>query len=317
MILLVTNQQDLTTDYIVRELKNRGVSYYRLNTETLPSSECTIGYESMADWKVGGLRGEDVTSAYLRRPLAPEIESGSLKQEYINFLQLEWLAFLKSIYGRLEGKWFSSPVNIALAEDKPMQLVIAKRIGFSIPLGIISNDVDDVISKTTNENLIIKPLRQALIEGDSERVVFTSRVPKVNTGQKKAISFSPSIFQQEIKKKYDVRVTVVGRKVFPVAIWSQGSEVTQVDWRKGGDLGLVHQHIKIPEDIENLCVRLVQIMNLRFGAIDLICDNHGKFWFLEINPNGQWAWIENQTGLPISSSIVDELIKISKFNDKS
>lgn len=65
------------------------------------------------------------------------------------------------------------------------------------------------------------------------------------------------------------------------------------------------------------CINLVKDLNLRFGAIDLVCDLDGDYWFLEINPNGQWAWIENQTKLPIASSIVDELLKISENNYKS
>ncbi|MGH3800408.1 MAG: hypothetical protein ACRDTD_09805 [Pseudonocardiaceae bacterium] len=28
---------------------------------------------------------------------------------------------------------------------------------------------------------------------------------------------------------------------------------------------------------------------------------------LECNPNGQWAWIEDETGLPISSALADAL----------
>ncbi|MNZ28723.1 hypothetical protein D3C78_459550 [compost metagenome] len=48
-------------------------------------------------------------------------------------------------------------------------------------------------------------------------------------------------------------------------------------------------------------------LNLRYGAIDFVCDPQGNLWFLEINPNGQWAWIENLTGYPIAEAIVDEL----------
>ncbi|HFS6859502.1 TPA: hypothetical protein ACH1JJ_003587, partial [Klebsiella pneumoniae] len=65
--------------------------------------------------------------------------------------------------------------------------------------------------------------------------------------------------------------------------------------------------------LSSKCIDLVESLNLRFGAIDFICDEDDVFWFLEINPNGQWAWIENQTGLPIASSIVDELMRIGRY----
>jgi hypothetical protein len=51
--------------------------------------------------------------------------------------------------------------------------------------------------------------------------------------------------------------------------------------------------------------------NLRFSAIDLVLDPSGDYWFLELNPNGQWAWIEARTGLPISEAITNELVRIS------
>lgn len=93
-----------------------------------------------------------------------------------------------------------------------------------------------------------------------------------------------------------------------MAIWSQESTQTTVDWRKGGRIDLRHQVIELPSSIATSCLALVAKLNLKFGAIDLICDQEDNYWFLEINPNGQWAWIENQTSLPIASAIVDELV---------
>jgi len=61
----------------------------------------------------------------------------------------------------------------------------------------------------------------------------------------------------------------------------------------------------------------VRLLGLRFAAIDLVLDQTGEYWFLEANPNGQWAWIESRTGLPISSAIVDELLAISAASGDS
>lgn len=317
MILLVTNKRDLTTDYIVRELKFRNVPYIRLNTETLNEFKCSIGYSSIDDWRIGDIKGNQITSAYFRRPSPTTVIHPTLSEAELEYLNMEWLSFLKSIYYRLDNKWLSSPTNIALAEDKPRQLVAANALGFQIPQGIITNDVFTVMERTTNESLIAKPLRQALLKGKNESVIFTSQIPSLTPEYEESIAFAPSIYQQEISKKYDVRVTVVGNKVFPVAIWSQTSEATKVDWRQGGRIALLHEHIDIPDELKMKCINLVKDLNLRFGAIDLVCDLDGDYWFLEINPNGQWAWIENQTKLPIASSIVDELLKISENNYES
>jgi glutathione synthase/RimK-type ligase-like ATP-grasp enzyme len=100
-----------------------------------------------------------------------------------------------------------------------------------------------------------------------------------------------------------------------VAILSQVADQTEVDWRKGGRIDLHHEAIDLPQNIIDSCIELMSKLNLRFGAIDLVCDLNGDYWFLEINPNGQWAWIENQTKLPIASAIVDELVSHGKKNE--
>ena len=128
-----------------------------------------------------------------------------------------------------------------------------------------------------------------------------------------SIQSAPIIFQRQIYKSVDVRVTVVGKNVFAAAIHSQAREETRVDWRNGSDILLRHTVITLPEAISQQCVALTEKFGLRFAAIDLIKDRDGEYWFLEINPNGQWAWIENLTGLPIAAAIVDELVAISKW----
>ncbi|MBY7813861.1 hypothetical protein KW448_19710 [Vibrio fluvialis] len=312
MILLVTNQRDLTTDYIVRELKSRELPYFRLNTENIPQYNCKIGYQHKDDWSIDKLTGSSITAAYFRRPGLPEPKTTSRGIDVKEYMQTEWQSLLKSIYARLDEKWLSSPIDISLAEDKPKQLLLANQLGFNVPDNIITNDIKPALELSQTHSLIVKPLRQALLQDEQEKVIFTNRAEGLSEEHTQSVGFSPIIFQQEIKKKYDVRVTVVGNKVFSTAIWSQSHTETSVDWRIGGHCDLKHELIILPESINNQCLQLTKLLNLKFSAIDLICDKNNKYWFLEINPNGQWAWIENQTQAPISRSIVDELVTISR-----
>ena len=113
----------------------------------------------------------------------------------------------------------------------------------------------------------------------------------------------PILLQEEIKKDGDIRVTVVGNKVFSAFLNHEGYEV---DWRKTNNNSKWIKY-KLPKDIEKNCIRLCKELKLEFGAIDLIKSIEGNYIFLELNPNGQWVWIEEKTGLPISNGIVNHL----------
>lgn len=311
MLLLVTNRRDITMDYVVAELRRRGQPFSRLNTELLPEALCSMADSPRDAWSISldgvVVRGSQITGAYFRRPGAPIVPDTVADPGERAYAEAEWSSFLKSLYSRLEGRWLNSPTKIFMAEDKPMQLLLAQEIGFNVPQTFVTNDISCAQAINALGKAIGKPLRQAVLAGETERVIFTSRLAEIEDDQAEAIRLTPFIVQSEILKQYDVRVTVVGERVFATAIWSQDSEETETDWRKGSRPDLRHEKIVLERRIQLQCVTLVRRLGLRYGAIDLVCDREGKLWFLEINPNGQWAWIENLTGYPIASAIVDEL----------
>src|SRR5690606_24038940 len=109
------------------------------------------------------------------------------------------------------------------------------------------------------------------------------------------------------EKGYEVRATVVDDAVLAARIDSRPGEAL-VDWRS--DPGSVrYSRTALPDDVVDRLCQLVNALRLRFAAVDLIVDPHGQVWFLEANPNGQWAWIEDATGLPITAAITDALLK--------
>lgn len=316
MLLLVTNRRDITIDYVVAELKRRQTPFFRLNTEDLPAARCTMAAFPRRAWSLTfgerELKGSEVKAAYFRRPAQPASNANISDDGEREYAEAEWGALLRSLYARLEGMWLNAPFDIFAAEDKPKQLLLASEIGFNVPEVLITNDIASVRAVIQAGPAIGKPLRQALISGEQERVIFTTRLEHLNDSDEDAISLAPFIVQTEIKKQYDVRVTAVGSQFFATAIRSQEHEETTVDWRQGCRPDLKHERIKLPREVEEQCAALMRRLNLRYGAIDFISDQQGKLWFLEINPNGQWAWIENLTGYPIAAAIADELEGIAR-----
>ena len=315
MILVVTSKRDLTSDFVILELQRRGLAYLRLNTEDLPNCFFYCRPDSDTDWH---LKSENfsfnlsqVKAAYFRRPGSPKPLSQIDKTEQA-YCTAEWQATLQSLYWAIGDRWLNAPHAIALAEDKIRQLTQARRLGFQLPETLIGNACAEATAFAASRNIIGKPLRNAVLMGSHpDRVVFTSRIRIDENTDPLSIRACPIILQREIKKQFDVRATVVGNQVFAVTIDSQAATETEVDWRKTSRSDLAHSIYNLPADIAKKCIALTSSLGLQFGAIDFVLDPSGELWFLEINPNGQWAWIETRTGHPIAAAIVTKLEQIA------
>ncbi|MVA59443.1 hypothetical protein GOZ88_25475 [Agrobacterium vitis] len=315
MILILTNERDLTTDFVIRELKRRGRDHFRLNTNVIADMSFALDPITMSlvvSSRERRVQIDQVRAAYFRRPELPDLNKLDHDMGQRAYASTEWSALLKSLYLLVGSRWLSHPRDILIAEDKPSQIYLAKRLGFNVPDTVITNDLDTARTLLAQGPIVGKPHRQAVVEIEgSEHVMFTSRIDAIAEEDREALQYAPVIFQRLIPKKFDIRVTVVGEQVFSVAIHSQEYEEASLDWRRGSNPKIRHEVITLPGDIQLACTELVRQQKLRFGAIDLVLGEDGQFWFLECNPNGQWAWIENRTGLPIAAAIVDELERIA------
>ncbi len=200
----------------------------------------------------------------------------------------------------------SHPLNIQQAESKVYQLSVAKALGLRIPNTIISNDAQEVrdFYKSTPQGIVAKPLRLGYFDyGDRQTSVYTNQVNWPDLADDISIKVAPVIYQELIQKQYDIRVTVVGDQVFAAAIDSQINPTAMIDWRKSDADNLPHHRHKLPPEIEQACINLLVKLGLQYGAIDFALTPDDEYVFLEINPNGQWAWIEDKLQLPISEAI--------------
>lgn len=315
MHLVVTSKRDLTSDFVILELQRRRLPYFRLNTEDLPLGVFRNLAGSEGSWFFelpdASLDLTRVTAAYFRRPGMPE-PSSPMSDAERSYSALEWHAALQSLYWSIGDRWLNSPHSISVAENKIHQLTVAHGLGFSIPETLFTNDPHAAAEFVSKGPTIGKPLRNALVKDQhADRVVFTSRVSIDEQTDPVSIRVCPLILQREIRKRFDIRATVVGDQVFSVAIDSQCDPATEVDWRRTSSPDLAHTVYQLPDEVATQCIALTRHLGLRFGAIDLILDRNNRLWFLEINPNGQWAWIETRTGLPIAGAIVNEMERIA------
>ena len=315
-VLLITSKSDVTTDFIVRELKSQHITFYRLNTEEIGSSvQLSLNIKEQKYLIIDQLSSPpinllEVTSVYFRRP---EIKSNfdEVSPGELNFLRSELAFSLEGLYKILRNAfWINTVDDIRKAENKIYQLMLAQEIGFKVPASIITNQPANALDFyiANRQSCIIKPIKSGLIEnGIEEGIIFTSKLT-LNEDIVDRIFGCPVFIQQLIEKEADVRITVVGQRLFAAKIHSQITDESSIDWRKASS-PLPHSPIDLPQNIIDQCLELTRRLNLNFGAIDMVLDTKGTLFFLEINPNGQWAWIERKLNFPIAKAITELLIE--------
>lgn len=317
-VLIITNKVDAHTDLVIDTLKKRKMEFVRFNTEDFPINiELTFDSES-EDLNIHCLdsgqriRTSEVKSVWYRRPESCKIDESVNDEAFRQFAYQESSAVIQGVYNSINALWINHPLNIKKARSKIYQLKIAKKIGFNIPKTIITNVSKEALAfyKLCQGNVITKTLNIPTIDRGQDRffTIFTSPVSVKDMENIKSVKYAPTLFQEYIPKKVEIRATVFGNKIFAAEIHSQQNPVTKDDWRHyNADINYF-PHI-LPEKIEQFCFELVHGFGLIFGAIDMILTPQGKYVFLELNPNGQWIWIEQLTGLPMINALVDLLEK--------
>lgn len=313
-ILLITNRSDITTDVLVSRLQEREIPYFRLNTELFPSQ---LSIHIKYDPHFSGflydkhsrerLEFREIRSVYYRRPFPPNPRVDCEDIEKGQFALRESYQALSGMFGNLKCFWVSRPASIIYAENKVTQLEVAKQIGFAVPRTVISSSADEIIDfiKSLDYQAVVKPVKSGFV--GSSHLIFTTLLDPTPI-EPERLSVIPSIYQEFIKKQYDIRVTVVGDRVFPVEIHSQVDVESRIDWRESPNPLMVQREHLLPGVVAERCVRIVKHFGLSFGAIDLAVTEAGEYFFLEINPNGQWAWIERRTTYKLSDAIIDLLV---------
>jgi glutathione synthase/RimK-type ligase-like ATP-grasp enzyme len=228
---------------------------------------------------------------------------------YTFCLQETRATLLGSIMG-LHAKWMSFPVAVWKSEFKPYQLQLASELGLPIPPTVITNDPHRIRDAyDAFGQMIVKPVRTGYVVHDrQELAVYTSQVLPEHLEHLESARLSPSIYQKLIPKKFDIRVTIVGDRVFAAAIDSQSDAAASIDWRMTENPQLPHLRIELPNPLISILLRLMKALDLSFGAIDLIQTTDDEYFFLEINPNGQWLWLDDMLDLGISNAVTDWLV---------
>lgn len=325
MILIVTNKEDVHPNPVIEYLNTHKHPVFRLNTESL-LTDYELNWwcdERGVDLHIKNVRnglevyGHDINSVWERRPTLPtelvyrncaEIDKYNLGEAggFLSFL-LYYVSDKFSIGHHLYDR---------SAASKMLQLKIAKELGMNVPATCFSNRKADIVAFSQNyEYVTLKPIEaDFLCFGDEYEYVFYTRKVKSSLlaeQPEEAFLQTVSYVQDYVEKDFELRVTVVCDKCFGCRINSQvmDEDRGKIDWRQGYDYGLQHEVFELPNYIQCFCRNFLSRMHLNFGCFDFVVTPKGQYVFLECNPNGQWLWIEYQTGMKISEAIAEALVR--------
>jgi glutathione synthase/RimK-type ligase-like ATP-grasp enzyme len=202
--------------------------------------------------------------------------------------------------------WVSKPDAVRKAELKPRQLAQARRSGFNVPETLYTTDPRQALQFVRERDIcIIKPLAPYPPEGYGQP---THLVRYSNNLDLTGVSVQAHIFQQLIEPAYELRVAVVDNQTFAAKVWDNNQAEALAegirDWRRGVETDtLGTSAFALPRQVANACIKYTKLMGLLGGFFDLIVDKKGKYWFLECNPNGQWAFVDEHTVERISKAL--------------
>ena len=243
----------------------------------------------------------------LRAVLPNLLEDPSVYQ----YAQEQWWAAVNSAIRAASARWINDPAALDAARDKPDQISVAAKLGLTVPPTLVSSDALEVQEFAASLSMdlvtkVVSPGSPIVAPGIDQYMVFTQPVD-LDAVDPRSLEVAPAIYQPRINKVLDVRISIVGDDLYACAIRSQDRESTKLDWRRDV-AGLVHEAIDVPARIVDQLRSLCRHYGLVYGMADMVVDENGEWVFLELNPNGQWAWVEERTGLPIGESLARVLV---------
>jgi hypothetical protein len=217
--------------------------------------------------------------------------------------------------GMLTPFWVSHPDAIRHAARKPFQLVTAQTLGLRVPRTLLTTDPQAVrdFYDTCHGRLICKAIARGVIESGEEdqpgekRFVYTSAVTQEHLAHIEHVSMMAHYFQEVVSKVLDVRVVIIGKQVFAVEIQSPDEGPVHLDWRRDYSQ-LTYTVHQLPQELEQKLAQLVRLNGLQFSSMDLILEEDGNYRFIEQNPNGQFLWFAQATGLPLAEAMANLLM---------
>lgn len=316
MILIVSSLTDDHATSVIKKLNTKGVPCYLFDTSAYPKnvqliSEYDSKMKELSLWDDSLNKNIDLQKikvAWWRRPLPITIHEEIKDYNAIQFTYSECFAALSGVWQTMDACWINDPVLDDAASKKIFQLKVASETGFKIPKTCITNyltTANKFVESLTDKKIIYKSFLATKQAWRETRVLRQEEMDHLEN-----VKFAPVIFQEFIPAMVDLRITVIGKQIFCIAIDTSKSDY-EYDYRVDLPNAVIKPH-NLPSNLKVLLLKFMKRLGLIYGAIDMRLTPDGEYYFLEINTAGEWQFLEEKSTLKITDYFVDFLVSKCK-----
>lgn len=318
MVLILSHSQDVTADYLASKLESSKINFIRLDSDKVDGN-IRVSFKELNPIlfiNQREVRAADISHVWFRRPKPIEIE-GVKDQAEKEHISLEWAESIEGFLAHIPiEKWVNHPSKNVIASHKFEQLSRAYNFGLSIPDTLVTQSPEDaeLFWKKHGGEVIVKPVAGGFLDrgaGENSQI-FTSKVSQEDLSRGKILlKKCPTLFQERIDKTFDVRITIIDKRIFAVSLINPVTPLNS-DIRRDNMVDVQYSPVNLPREVEDALIRLLKSYSLRFAAVDMIVDKENRWFFLEINPNGQWAWLDLINATNICDGFIDSFGRIDE-----
>ena len=309
MILVVSYPNEEHTDAVVQKLEGAGREVVRIDLSDFPTRAglaFTWGNGRGESFEIETARGPmDLARSrvvWWRRVRAFEIDTAITAPQARVFAQSETEQAVNGMLDSLDCPWVNPRGADAAAHHKPYQWSVARALGLRLPRTLVTTKPEvarEFIGRIGVGKTVFKAFLASIEDWRETRLV-----ERADLDQLELVRLAPVIFQEYVEG-VDLRITVIGSKIFAAEIDARRTSYP-VDMRMTIGEG-TFRPVELPPAVARAILKLQRQLNLDYGAIDMRRTDEGEHVFLEVNPAGQWMFVEQRTGLPISAAMADHL----------
>lgn len=323
MIFIVSRNSDVSTNRVIKWLLAERIPFERINFSDFFSNPETISLKITSEGRRLQLRGKQYKEQELKKSVIwyRKLERSSSVEHFkrlatqypgiSNHISREFDAFTRAVTSFFyDSYWLCNYMSGQL--NKSLVLIHAQQCGLKIPPTIISNH-KKALFHFSNKEKITKCIGDGLSVEFPDQKRYLLSTNKISDSEMASLPeyFFPSTLQSYIEKSIELRIFFVGDQFFASAIFSQDSEITKTDFRLNVIDNLPCRMVpyNLPASLEQNLKKLMNRIGLNTGSIDMIVTPNQEYYFLEVNPFGQYGWVADLCNYPIDKAIATFLKK--------